>query len=64
VLVRQGRDLVFRVNNGRAEWVYVEVGRRSGNEVEIVDGLKPGDEIAIAGHHALAHDAPVAVMGQ
>ncbi|NBB99839.1 MAG: efflux RND transporter periplasmic adaptor subunit [Bacteroidetes bacterium] len=61
VLVRQGRDLVFRVADGRAEWVYVEVGARSGDHVEITDGLRPGDRVAVAGHFALAHDAPVEV---
>jgi len=60
VLVRQGRDLVFRPSNGRAEWVYVTVGRRSGDEVEIIDGIREGDSIAVSGHYALAHDAPVA----
>ena len=60
VLVRQGRDLVFRLSEGRAEWVYVTVGRRSGDEVEILDGIREGDTIAISGHYALAHDAPVA----
>jgi HlyD family secretion protein len=60
VLVRQGRDLVFVVRDGRAQWTYVEVGTRSGNFVEITDGLQPGDIVAVDGHFALAHDAPVA----
>ncbi|MES3629513.1 MAG: efflux RND transporter periplasmic adaptor subunit [Longimonas sp.] len=59
VLVRQGRDLVFVVRNERAQWTYVEVGARSGDFVEIVDGLQEGDRVAIDGHFALAHDAPV-----
>ena len=61
VLARQGRDLVFRIEDGNAQWVYVEVGRRSGNHVEITDGLAAGDTIAVAGHFALAHDTPVVV---
>lgn len=64
VLVRQGRDLVFRIQNDRAMWVYVTVGRRSGDEVEIEDGLSAGDEVAVSGHFALAHDAPVDVTGR
>jgi HlyD family secretion protein len=59
VLLRQGRDLVFRVEEGRAQWVYVEVGNRSGDHVEIREGLTPGDTIAVAGHFALAHDARI-----
>lgn len=61
VLVRQGRDLVFVVENGRAQWAYVELGARSGDYVEITDGAQPGDTIAVGGHFALAHDAPVSV---
>lgn len=62
VLVRQGRDLVFRVVDGCAQWVYVTIGSRSGDEVEIVEGLNPGDTVAVAGHYALAHDAPVEIL--
>jgi HlyD family secretion protein len=61
VLVRQGRDLVFVVEAGRAQWTYVEVGARSGDVVEITDGISPGDTIAVDGHFALAHDVPVEV---
>jgi len=61
VLVRQGRDLVFVVEDGRAQWTYVEVGARSGERVEITKGAQPGDTVAVDGHFALAHDAPVEV---
>jgi HlyD family secretion protein len=61
VLVRQGRDLVFVVEGGRAQWTYVEVGARSGNHVAITDGVQPGDTVAVDGHYAFAHDAPVTV---
>ena len=61
VLVRQGRDLVFVVEGGRAQWTYVEVGARSGNYVAITEGVQPGDTVAVDGHYALAHDAPVSV---
>lgn len=59
VLVRQGRELVFRVVDDRAEWVYVESGLRSGGQVEILGGLQPGDRVAVSGHDALAHNAKV-----
>lgn len=61
VLVRQGRDLVFVIEGGRAQWTYVELGARSGERVEITKGVAPGDTIAVDGHFALAHDAPVRV---
>jgi HlyD family secretion protein len=61
ILVRQGRDLVFVVEDGRALWSYVDLGARSGSYVEITDGVQPGDTIAVSGHFALAHDAPVTI---
>ncbi len=61
VLVRQGRDLVFVVEGGRAQWTYVTVGARSGDHVTIAEGISPGDTVAVDGHFALAHDAPVEV---
>jgi len=61
VLVRQGRDLVFVIRNGRAQWTYVTTGPRSGDHVVLLDGVAPGDTVAVGGHHALAHDAPVEV---
>jgi HlyD family secretion protein len=61
VLVRQGRDLVFVVEDGTAQWSYVDIGARSGDYVEITKGAQPGDTVAVDGHFALAHDAPVEV---
>ena len=61
LLVRQGRDLVFLVDSGRAKWTYVTVGRRSGDLVEIIEPLAAGDSLAVAGHQALSHDASVRV---
>lgn len=61
VLVRQGRDLGFVIENGRAQWSYVELGARSGERVEITDGVAPRDTIAVDGHFALAHDASVRI---
>lgn len=62
VLERQGRELVFRIIEGRAIWTWVETGARSGNLVEIVQGLAEGDEVAVGNHFALAHEAPVEVV--
>jgi len=61
VLVRQGRDLVFVVDGGRAKWTYVTVGRRSGDFVEVLEPLAAGDSVAVTGHHSLSHDARVSV---
>ena len=67
LLVRQGRDLVFRVVKGHAFWTYVNVGARSGKFAEVTQtsestsSLAPGDSILVAGHHALAHDTPIEI---
>lgn len=61
VLERQDRQLVFRIENGRALWTYVTTGARSGDWVEITDGLAEGDRVAVKDHFALAHEAPVEV---
>lgn len=61
ILVRQGRDLVFRIEDGMAKWIYVTTGSSSGNLVEIAEGLQPGDIVAVAGHYSLAHDTPVEI---
>jgi len=66
VIVRQGRDVVFLVKNNRSYWMYVDVGERSGDFVEIIRGdppsiVEPGDTIVVIGNYALAHDVPVEV---
>ncbi len=60
-LLRNGRDLVFRVVEGKAYWTYVTIGERSGDFVDVLDGLTAGDTVAVQGHYALAHDTPVQI---
>jgi HlyD family secretion protein len=62
VLERQDRQLVFRIEDGRALWTYVTIGARSEGWVEITDGLAEGDLVAVKDHFALAHEAPVEVV--
>ena len=62
VLERQDRQLVFRIEEGRALWTYVTTGARSGDLVEITDGLAEGDLVAVKDHFALAHEAPVELV--
>ena len=59
LLDRQGRSLVFRIVEGRALWTYVQTGERSKDQVEVVEGLRAGELVAVKGHFALAHEAPV-----
>ena len=62
VLVRGGRKLVFVVENGLAKWRYIEPGLENERFVEVLEGVKEGDEIITDGHLTLAHDAEVKIV--
>lgn len=63
VLLRDNRQLVFVVRDGRAQWEYVTIGYQNDEWVEILsDNIKEGDVIVTSGHFTLAHDVPVNVI--
>ena len=71
VIERDGRTLVFRARGGRADWVYVPVGRSNGVETEVLADsvagrtlVEPGDTVLVGGHLTLTHDAPIRVRVQ
>lgn len=59
VLSRQGRELVFRIEGGRALWTWVKTGGRGEGLIEVLDGLTSGQKVAVSGHEALAHETAV-----
>jgi HlyD family secretion protein len=59
VLVRNDRNVVFVVRGGRAEWRYVETGARNDTEIQILQGVHPGERVIVEGHATLVHQAPV-----
>jgi len=70
VLTREGRPLVFRVEDGKAKWVYVKLGHSNDHsndkvvEIErVLQGgpLEPGTRVIVSDHLTLSHDAPVKV---
>jgi HlyD family secretion protein len=66
VLVRDGRHLLFKVEDGVAKWLYVELGARNDHMVEIAQvlqggSLAAGDLVVVSDHLTLAHDAKVKV---
>lgn len=61
VLVRNGRKLVFVVENGLAKWRYVMTGLENERYVEILAGAKEGESVIVEGHLTLAHDARVII---
>jgi len=64
-LVPSGQtQYVYRIVNGRAEQVPVQLGERRGGLVEIVSGLEVGDQITVSGMQRLRNNALVRVLGQ
>ena len=64
VLSYAGVDRVFVVENGTAAERVVRTGRRlSGERVEILEGLKPGDPVIVEGADRLAPGQKVRVFG-
>ncbi len=61
ILERDRKLLVFRASKGRAEWQYVSTGLENEHEVEVTEGLAPGDTVLVDGHFTIAHGAPVKV---
>ena len=60
----QGKDnFVFKVVEGRAMLTKVELGKRRPGEVEINQGLAPGDVVVTEGQIKLRNGAPVMVLG-
>jgi multidrug efflux pump subunit AcrA (membrane-fusion protein) len=66
ILTRDGRPLLFRVEDDQAKWVYVKLGLRNDRFVEIervLQGgpLKEGTLVVVSDHLTLSHDAKVKV---
>ena len=66
VIVRDQRKLVFIVRGGKAFWCYIESGIENDEFIEVKSSafdLQPGERVIVEGHFALAHDAPVSIIG-
>ncbi len=66
ILTRDGRPLLFKVENDQAKWVYVQIGLQNDQLVEIESVLQGGplDEgtlVVVSDHLTLSHDAKVKV---
>jgi multidrug efflux pump subunit AcrA (membrane-fusion protein) len=66
ILTRDGRPLLFKVEDKRAKWVYLSLGRQNDDVVEIDQvlqggSLSPGDLVIINNHLTLSHEAKVKV---
>lgn len=62
VVLRSGdRPVVFTVQDSVAKWHYVKTGLDNGQQIEILDGISPGDTVITSNNIQLAHDAPVSI---
>ncbi len=59
---KNGERSVFVVRNGRAHHVQVKVGRNDGIRAEIVEGMRPDDEIIVSSAPGLTDGARVTVV--
>ena len=66
ILTRDGRPMLFKVVNSRAEWVYVRLGHGNDRMIEIekiLQGgpLAPDTKVVVSNHLTLTHKAKVKV---
>lgn len=59
LIAEGGRQFVFTVREGRAERREVKLGRRLQGEVEVADGLQPGELVIARGIQKVRHNQPV-----
>jgi RND family efflux transporter MFP subunit len=62
ILTRDGRPLLFKVENGRAVWLYVQTGRQNDAVIEVEGvlqggSLNAGEPVVVSNHLTLSHDA-------
>ncbi|MGZ8939543.1 MAG: efflux RND transporter periplasmic adaptor subunit, partial [Limisphaerales bacterium] len=59
-IVQRGQlEILFTVQNQRAQMHLVKTGQRFGNEVEVLSGLHTGDEVVVEGAAQLIDGQPV-----
>jgi len=62
VLVRSGKALVFVVHDGLAKWRYVTLGLENSKSIEILAGVKEGEQVIVDNHFTLGHDSAVRII--
>ncbi|HAN17793.1 MAG: hypothetical protein A2X13_08580 [Bacteroidetes bacterium GWC2_33_15] len=61
IIPEMGGERVFVVKMGRAISTSIKTGLRTENNIEIIEGVEPGDSVVISGIMQLRHDMPVVV---
>lgn len=63
VLIKEEKNIVYIVEDGKALEREVQIGLDTGSEVEILHGLKEKDMVIIKGHNYVKHGGIVKVVG-
>jgi len=61
IIPEMGGEKVYIVKSGRAQSKSITTGLRTENQIEILEGIEPGDSVIISGIMQLRHDMPVVV---
>jgi len=61
IVERYGKNCVYVVNNGIAVEKEIGTGRTSGNLIQIVDGVRPGDQVLTVGQFNVQDGSPVRI---
>ncbi len=64
IVIRSGKPLLFVVKKNRAYWRYIKRGFENESVVEILEGVKPGEDVVIEGQLTLAHLSKVKIVGR
>jgi multidrug efflux pump subunit AcrA (membrane-fusion protein) len=61
-LVDRDRSIVYVEKDGKAEERRLKLGGRQGIMIDVLEGLKAGDHVVVAGYQKLVNGTPVSVV--
>lgn len=64
IVERNGRKVLFTVEEGRAKWHYVTVSSENEQDVAISEGLDVNEHVIVSGNINIAHNATVVVKNR
>ncbi len=53
LFIKNGKNNIYRINNGKAELIEVKIGNKNDQWLEILEGLNEGDQVILFGQSAL-----------
>lgn len=61
IIKRGSLNIVFVINDKKAQSREIELGESTGNRIEVLSGLKPGDQVVVRGNERLKGGALVTI---